>query len=201
MKIRDLITGMMAATALTAGASAGNGTAYLVTGSDLVPHQSMQLRHVPIKGFTQIGRPHRDAVGLIHRATIVTAATVSRDVSETPALPHLARVQYGGTTILVDPEVNYLKKRPGGLDEGHSIVRAQRTFKAVQALPARTIRRPEALRSDSGASAELPTPRAILLKPNVLDRTPIEVPGLDNMPQIPKPRDESKRPRQVALAG
>lgn len=200
MQHRPLLAALVAALGLAAAAAPSHASepAFLITRADTTSQETLERRHQPIKGFVQIGYPLRDAVGLIHRPVLVPSATVSKAVSETPVLPHLARLQVGVTTILIDPEVNYLAEQPGGIDENHSIVKAQRTWKALNAKPAFVTRRVARPVAGSVDAAVAPTPRAILLRPDLLDKKP--APAQDGMPVIPRPQKHDDRPSPMALA-
>jgi hypothetical protein len=193
---RGPIIGVLALAGVTAVASAQD-TAFVVT-RDLQVHRSAtQLRVNPHPGFVQIGHPQRDAVGLIHQPVLVREATVDPRVSATPALPHLARVQMGTQTILVDPNVNYLSKAPGRIDENHSIVRAQRMFNHLASQGGRTyFGQP---RQDAIDPAEI-RPSAVILRPNLLDE-PQRHPR-DGMPITPAPAPQKREgePKKMAMA-
>lgn len=177
---------------LPVAAAGAAETAFVITGADLEVHRSASdLRVVPVPGFTQIGYPHRGEVGLVYNPVLVPGATVDEAVARTPALPHLIRLKMGQTTILIDPDANYRGAMPGHLDRNHSIIRAQRTWEALRDRGAHVVRR--ALRVGERAdtlSAQDIKPRAILLRPNVLDKP---VPGNDNryrIPTIPRPKTD-----------
>lgn len=193
MKWQGPVAGVLALFGIV-GTSAAQDTAFIVTRSDLRAHRSVSAIKVnPDPDFVQIGYPRREAVGLIFERVYVREATVDRLVSETPALPHLARVQMGSTTILVDPNIDYLSKSPGRIDENHSIIRAQRMFKALapnRSYVVRGLPRPE-----SAVDVDAIRPSAIIQKPNLFDKPRKD--EVDNMPMIPAPQPALRR--QMAL--
>ena len=188
------LTGLVSATAVEA-----NDAAFVVTGADLEVHRSAtKLRVSPHPGFTQIGYPQRNHVGIIRKPVLVPEATVSEAVARTPAVPHLIRLKQGQTTVLIDPQANYRGEHPGGLDHNHSIIRAQRTHERLQTRGAHIVRRPNQPDIGDDRSAQEIQPRAILLRPNVLDKRNQDNQQRD-IPMIPRPKKDEDR-RQMAAA-
>lgn len=190
MTYRGLIAGVLAVAGL-AGTSDANDNAFIITNRGLAVYSSAtQLRVNPSPYFRQLGEPERDAVGLIHAPVLVPEATVDPAVADTPALPHLAKLKVGETTVLIDPRANYQGKEPGGLDEGHSIIRAQRLHEQLRPRGAYVIRRGEASAPDTGWIQ----PRAILLRPDLLE----QLKKHQGMPVTPKPQKIDRR--QMVMA-
>ncbi len=111
---------------------------------------------------------HRDRVNLVrHHRVVEPAAVISRELAEQPVYPHLAQLRMDHTIIYVDPNYDYRAKRPGRLDEGHSILRAQRLYHALNRKPVEIVTNP---RGHEAMHERTPTPRAIFLRPEATPR-------------------------------
>ncbi len=100
-----------------------------------------------------VSNMNRDTVGLLMRDDVVE--------------PEVATLQMGGQAIYVDPDRNYIKQT-GGIDSGHSIMRAQRLYKALTAQnTAYVIHRGKLAPVEEKKTI---TPRAILLRPDFMQR-------------------------------
>ena len=106
----------------------------------------------PAYELIQISNMHRDSVGL----------KMQHDM---PA-PEVIQLQMGGQPIFVDPDRNYARTT-GGIDDGHSILRAQRTYKALTAQDTAYV-----IRRDLKPAEVIKSimPRAILLRPDYMQR-------------------------------
>lgn len=199
MQFRGPVLGMLAlAMTATTGLADSEG-AFIVTRADVLVHSNHRdLRTNPEPGFHQIGYPQRQHVGIYVNPVLVPEATVDPAVSETPALPHLVKMKVGQTTTYIDPHVDYLSARPGRLDEGHSIIRAQRMHLALQGGRGYTVRSPHAMVSDE--TAEPIRPSAVIMKPNLLNKPRKD--EFDGMPMIPAPQKDAPavKTKQVAQA-
>ena len=82
------------------------------------------------------------AVALV-RPVVDAGPTVGRDLSRQPVQPWLVPVRYANTTtIYVDPLENYQPYAWRGIDDNHSILKAQRLGLDQLARPTRVIRNP-----------------------------------------------------------
>lgn len=141
--------------------------ARVITRDGSVAEAMPSVKHVPVD------RNRPEGPQIVQRKVVAPAAVVSRALSEQPVLPHLVEVQFGGVTVLVDPQVDY-RRTTGGLDENHTIRRSQRLHHVSQpGLPARVLRHPQPETTPRPVRHE-PAPDAIFLRPELL----------------PSPRDE-----------
>lgn len=116
-------------------------------------------RATPEYELIQISTMHRHAMGLI----------MQDDVTE----QGLAQLQMGNQPIFINPDRKYIR-RTGGIDSGHSIMRAQRTYKALTAHDtAYVIRRGELTPAPERAMI---VPRAILIRPDFMQRRELQQP-------------------------
>ncbi len=123
-------------------------------------------RAAPAHELIQISTMHRHAIGLVRQADSIS--------------PDLAQLQVGGGPVLIDPDRKYIR-RTGGIDSGHSLMRAQRAYHAMTAQDtAYVIRRGELT---PGPEKAMVVPRAILIRPDFLQRNAPQRP----MAPAPKP--------------
>jgi len=126
----------------------------------------------------QISNMNRHAVGLMNQY----------DMPE----PEVIQLQMGNQPIFVDPDRDYARTT-GGIDEGHSIIRAQRAYKALTAKDTAYV-----IRRDLKAMPErkMIVPRAILLRPDFMQRR------APQQPAAPTPLHKAPKVEQgpVALA-
>lgn len=135
----------------------------------------------PSHRLVQINSFHRDAVGVM--------------VKDDAMQPELVQLQMGQTPIYIDPDNDYIR-REGGLDQGHSIMRAQRAHKAMNAQDTAYVIRREAMQPVMQPSAI--TPRAILIRPDYMERRENVNPM---QPQaVPVPKAPNVKSGPVALA-
>jgi hypothetical protein len=122
-------------TAMTAGPAFADTGTYIVKGSDrqaTPPRGSVDTTTVE---RTPLADPQRRDVQIVHRQVVEPAATASRSLRQQPTYPDLVEVQVGGTTILVDPYRELAHKPWGGIDENHSLIKAQRQADVPRPLP------------------------------------------------------------------
>jgi len=159
--------GLVALGGLTASAVASDAPVSVIghAGPGLVvPMHQASPRHKLI----QISTMHRHVVGVM--------------VQEDVVYPELVQLQMGNQPIFIDPDRKY-GRTTGGIDDGHSIMRAQRAYHAMNAGHAYVIRRGEPSMSEHGTIM----PRAILLRPDYLERrTPPQAPEAAPTPLIPE---------------
>ncbi len=134
----------------------------------------------PSHRLVQIHSFHRDAVG------------VMMDDDANHGLVHL---QMSQTPIYIDPDNDYIR-REGGLDQGHSILRAQRAYKAMTAQDTAYVIRRESMQPVMQPSAI--TPRAILIRPDYMERRDNVKPMRPEVVPVPKAPKVKSGP--VALA-
>ena len=113
-------------------------SAHIVTRDSPARVEAREVERVPVSPVRS-RYPH-----IVYRPVFETAATIDRELAMQPVHPHLIEVSVGHTTITLDPHQN-LRRPTGGIDENHSLMRAQRQWLDRQAKPARVLRRPEAL--------------------------------------------------------
>jgi hypothetical protein len=151
-RFRDVLLSCIALGALTLPVLAADGPVTVIGRAEpglVVPMH----RAAPAHELIQISTMNRHVVGLM--------------VQEDVVAPELAQLQMGNQPIFVDPDRNY-GRRTGGIDDGHSIMRAQRAYKAMTARDtAYVIRRGELAPAMDRAMI---VPRAILLRPDYLQR-------------------------------
>ncbi len=123
----------------------------------------------PAHELIQISTVRRDVVGL----------KTQHDMPE----PEVIQLQMGNQPIFVDPDRNY-GRTTGGIDDGHSIMRAQRAYKAMTAQDtAYVIRRDLQVKPQR----KMIMPRAILLRPDYMQRRAPQAPQAPApMPLTPK---------------
>jgi hypothetical protein len=133
----------------------------------------------PSHRLIQISTMHRHVVGLM--------------VQEDVVAPELIQLQMGNQPIFVDPDRNY-GRDTGGIDDSHSIMRAQRVYKGLTAQDtAYVIRRGELAPM---RERTMIVPRAILLRPDYMDRRVPQEP----MTPAPKPIQPQVKRGPVASA-
>lgn len=135
----------------------------------------------PSHRLVQINAFHRDAVGVI--------------VDDDAMHPELVHLQMGQTPIHIDPDNDYIL-REGGLDQGHSILRAQRAYKAMNAQDTAYVIRREAMQPVMQPSAI--TPRAILIRPDYMERRENVKPMRPEVVPVPKAPKVKSGPVAVA---
>ena len=133
-----LAVAALAAVGLTSPASARDGgvrtfRAPLVEGP-VEPLGPIADPYLP-RNYVPLDRTQPYTYGLIDAPVARRAATVSRELAQQPTYPHLARVRVATTTILVDPEANYIDRPWGGFDRGLYIARAQRLARSLWNRP------------------------------------------------------------------
>lgn len=190
-----LLIGALAAAWLVSGAWMGGATSHAHASAErhdrTRAHVVTRDTHVAPEPRRQVEQrgltPHqwRDAsTQIVQRRVVAPAATVSRELSEQPVLPHLAEVLVGSRFQAHGPGVPLRIPRPstqirvfvdpeqdlGHLDRGHHLRRAQvrhsHWLSRQAAQPARVIRNPQRdAREASGE--ETVRPRAILRVPEV----------------------------------
>ncbi|MFP4145365.1 MAG: hypothetical protein ACLFV3_09490 [Phycisphaeraceae bacterium] len=182
LKRLTVLAGMLIATAVPAFAfsSAQADGARIVTrdGPDVEPER------IPLRD------PVRRDVYVVRRPVAEPAAVVPERIAEQPVYTHLVELQVVNTPILIDPDRDFVNKYKGGLDEGHSLVEAQRIWRARQARPARIIRNP-AFEADSELT---PRPRPSM----IIDRPDLSEPQPEPMPVVPEQKHPDAAPLQVA---
>ncbi|MEX0653104.1 MAG: hypothetical protein WD534_14335 [Phycisphaeraceae bacterium] len=184
-----LVAATMAGPVADAGA-ADRGGAYVVTRSHAAPPAERTVRYEAVDPL------RRTAARVVHRPVVEPAAVVSRSLSEQPVLPHLVEVELGGTTMLIDPQVQYPR-----LDENHTIRWAQRVYKHAQpARPARVIRNPHAGGASSAERSPHPLmPRAIFLHPDYMDQMDKTPPAERDRPGLPEVQDRDGSPESPSV--
>jgi hypothetical protein len=139
----------------------------------IVPMQASDHSHE----LTQIYSFQRDAVGVIAQ---------SRSID-----PNLVQLQMNNVPIYVDPDQNYYR-RTGGIDQGHSIIRAQRAYNAMAGSDnAYVIRRGQ---MQPMMDRAMITPRAILIRPDYMQRRE----GQQPQQSIPMPKTPNAKQGPVA---
>ena len=123
----------------------------------------------------EIHHPRRDRVELVERRVVEPAAVVSRALSEQPTYLHEVQLDVINTPIWVDLSENYTDERHGGLDDNHSIVKAQRIARSLRANHARVVRNPARAQHRDAAAIK---PVIVIEKPKVND-------GPDPIPTVP----------------
>ncbi len=133
----------------------------------------------PSHRLIQISTMHRHAVGLM--------------MQEHGVAPEVIQLQMGNQPIFVDPDRDY-NRNTGGIDSGHSIMRAQRAYKALTAQDtAYVIRRGEMMPMRERMTI---MPHAILLRPDYMQRRDPQQP----MAPAPKPIQPKVQRGPVASA-
>lgn len=123
----------------------------------------------PSHRLVQIYSFHRDAVGV--------------RVQDDAMYPELVQLQMNNVPIHIDPDNDYIR-REGGMDQGHSIMRAQRAYKAMNAQDTAYVIRREGLEPMMDHSVI--TPRAILIRPDYLQRRDGQQPVQPEAVPVPK---------------
>ncbi len=100
-------------------------------------------------------------VYLVRRPIVEPASVVDRGLSEQPVHEHLMELSIAHVRVLADPDLNYQVKPEGELDDNHSLLAAQREYKAERHAGVKSLR---AMRTDAAASSH-PRPSMILTKP------------------------------------
>ncbi len=136
--------------------------------------------HQPTPSYEliQISTIHRDVVGVI--------------IHDDAVRPDLVQLQMGNQPIYIDPYQKY-GRSTGGIDEGHSILRAQRVHLAQHDEHAYVIRRGE---TEYVSGRTMITPRAILLRPDLMERRDMQ----KDRPVAPAPKAPKAKRGPVASA-
>ena len=175
---RNVVISCIALGAMTLPALAENGPVTVIGNAgpgmvvpvhrDSSPYELMQTSTM-----------HRHAVGLVK--------------PEVSAIPGLAELQVGNIATFIDPDRKYTR-RTGGIDSGHSIMRAQRTYKALTANDTAYVIR----RGDVAATPQRTVimPRAIMIRPDFLERRDMQKP----MEPAPTPLNNKVEQGPVASA-
>lgn len=175
---KTVLMSLVALGAMTVSASASDSPVMVIgraaPGLTVPMHQA-----APRHKLIQISTMHRHVVGIMVRDDVVA--------------PDVIHLQMGMQPIYLDPDRNYRRDIGGGIDAGHSIMRAQRAYHAINAEHAYVIRRGE-LKPISNIGTIMP--RAILLRPDYLERrTPQPAPEA-----APKPFTPQVKRGPVAMA-
>lgn len=125
-----------------------------------------------------IHHPRRDRVELVERRVVEPAAVVSRALSEQPVYLHEVQLDVINTPISVDLSANYTDERHGGLDDNHSIVKAQRIARSLRANQARVVRSPAPQQRDR----EDIKPIIVIPKPTI-NNGPGQIPSVPASPE------------------
>jgi len=148
-----------------------------------------------------IGRAEPGLVVPMHQSRpaheLIQISTVRRDVvglmtqHDMPA-PEVIQLQMGNQPIFVDPDRHY-GRTTGGIDDGHSIMRAQRAYKAMTARDTAYV-----IRRDLTPAPErkMIVPRAIILRPDYMQRRAPQAP----LAPVPVPMTPKVEKGPVALA-
>jgi len=150
---------------------------------------------------TVIGRAAPGLVTPMQRAhaghELIQISTMNRHVvgivmQDDAVAPELIQLQMGNQPIYVDPDRDYARTT-GGIDEGHSIIRAQRAYKALTAQDTAYVIRRDLTQVEEKQQI---MPRAILLRPDHMQRRAPQA------PQAPAPihRTPKAEKRPMALA-
>ena len=142
---------------------------------------------------TVVGRAAPGLVVPMHRQasshTLIQISTMHRHVvgvmvQDDAVHPELVQLQMGNQPIYIDPDQNF-GRITGGIDDGHSIMRAQRAYHALSGSDhAYVIRRGEL---EPMLDRAMVTPRAILLRPDYMQRRDGQRPMTPApMPRTPK---------------
>ena len=131
--------------------------AHIVTRDTRLRVDRMEIEREPLSP-ARSRHPH-----IVYRPVFKPAATVDRELATQPVHPHLIEVAVGQTTIMLDPHQN-LRRPTGGIDENHSLMRAQRQWLGRQAKPARVLQRPVSL-SQIDEDRKTIFPRAVIPAP------------------------------------
>lgn len=180
---KQALCGALVAAAFTGSALAGNSSAYVVTGSSdrFVQQENVNAAIAKSQVQTYV-RIYPNASGPL------TSVPGSGD----RILPYLAQVQYARSfNTYVNPYQNLDANRPGnaGIDEGHSLKRAQRMYLAATTGSTATIVVNDRARSATKVAVDDIQPRAII-------HIPRKFRDLDRKPE-PKADDQ---PRRIAAA-
>lgn len=177
-RFREVVIACIALGGVSLPALAADGTVSVIGPAEpglVVPMH----RAAPGHELIQISTLHRDAVGLM--------------TQEQGVAPEVIQLQMGNLPIFVDPDRDYARAT-GGIDDGHSILRAQRAYKAMTARKhAYIIRRGEL---EPMAEKQTIVPRAILIRPDYLERRAPQQP----MTPAPVPMQPKVEQGPVALA-
>lgn len=135
----------------------------------------------PSHRLIQISTMHRHVVGIMNQEDVVA--------------PEVIQLQMGNQPIFVDPDRDY-NRNTGGIDSGHSIMRAQRAYKAMTAQDtAYVIRRGEMM---PVRERMMIMPHAILLRPDYMERRAPQ--NQQPMAPAPKPLQPKVKRGPVASA-
>jgi len=175
---RHTLLSCLALGALTVPAIAADGPVTVI--SQARPGLTVPIHQpAPSHRLIQISTMHRHVVGIM----------MQEDVVE----PEVIQLQMGNQPVFVDPDRRY-GRDTGGIDDGHSIMRAQRAYKALTAQDTAYVIRRGALAPVEAKKTIVP--RAILLRPDYMQR---RVPQAPDMP-APKPLKSKIKRGPVASA-
>ncbi len=169
------------------------------SGETLLPPRYVgQPRYsIPLEG------PRRYTFQVINPPIARPAAVVTRDLAEQPVYEHLVELRINNTTVLIDPEQDYIHKPWGGMDENLSIAQAARIARSITARRA-TIVRSSAIQSSRPAAAgpaarSDATTRSVIFGPTQPFPQPRpQVGPLRPIPRVPAAHPERKTPPPMA---
>lgn len=146
------------------------------------------------RNYVPLDRTQPYVYGLVDAPVVRRSAVVSRELAEQPTFPHLAEVRVATTTILIDPEANYIDRPWGGFDRGLYIARAQRLVRSLRSRRTVTTHRNEAMPADV-ENRPLDRPGMILYSPRPRqERAPRMTPAVPAQPRQAQP-DRQKMAR------
>jgi hypothetical protein len=123
-------------------------------------------------GITQLHGPGQQFIGLGDRDDIV-------------------QLHVNHQAIYIHPDAQYRTRRPGRIDENHSILRAQRLFQSRHTLPTRVIHRETVQSTGDG---RLIQPSMILIRPEYRNRhNNPQKPGHQTIPIVPHPAPRNSK--------
>lgn len=149
------------------------------------------VRHVTVL-------PHvREHTHIVTRDVTYPAATVDRAMSDQPVRPHMIELKVAQTTTWIDPDVSYTLPTHHHLDQGHSIVRAQRLFKSRNRDLTQRAHVIYGGPEKMAARTDDVKPAFILMRPDYLERKDKE--QNRGMPEVPGavPKETEKQDKKL----
>jgi hypothetical protein len=149
---------------------------------------------------TVVGRAAPGLVVPMHRAPsshkLIQISTMNRHamgvmVNEDTAYPDRVQLRIGQQNVYIDPDQTF-GRRTGGIDDGHSIMRAQRAHNAMNAHKHAYVIRRDALEPTMDRAMIMPS--AILIRPDYMQRRE----GLQ--PKMPAPTPNAPKVKRGPVA-
>jgi hypothetical protein len=94
---------------------------------------------------------HKNSVYIVTRQVVAPSAVVSRELREQPVYTDLIELKVVNTTIMIDPDEDYIHQSTNAIDDKQFIPTAQRLYRSLTAKKAHVIWGKESTKRDAHA--------------------------------------------------